>query len=219
MNIQGVKLDYLGHSGFQIKGAGKTIIIDPYNIPLNVDRADIILITHGHYDHCSIKDIQMLVKPNTIAITPPDAQSKIMKVKDVNLKLIAPGQKIMIEDVTIEAIPAYNISKPYHPKNEGWVGYIINVGDISIYHAGDTDKIPEMAVLSKYNSLIALLPVSGDFVMTPEEAAEAASIIKPALAIPMHYGAGVAGTIDDAKRFVDLCKQKEIKAQILEKLQ
>ena len=222
MQINNISLDYLGHSGFLIQAQNKILAIDPYNTSSKVPKADIILITHSHYDHCSIKDIEKLSKPNTTIIIPVDAQSKITKIKEIQMEIIEPGDNVEIANIKIQAIPAYNVDKSFHEKKEGWLGYIIKTDSTIIYHAGDTDKIPEMRSLTGYgkhgNQFIALLPVSGKFVMTPEEAAEVASLLSPDLAIPMHSGAGIAGTLEDAKHFVELCKEVKIKAQILEKI-
>jgi L-ascorbate metabolism protein UlaG (beta-lactamase superfamily) len=219
----GVNIEFLGHSGFVISKQ-KKIIIDPYNITDKVGKADMILITHSHYDHCSIKDIEKLADKGTVVICTADCQSKIMKIEGIQLEVIEVGDKIELPggEVRIEAIPAYNKRKDYHPKSEGWIGYIIKIDNAIVYHSGDTDFIPEMQRLSGYGKhgieFVSLLPVSGKFVMDAEEAAEAASVINPDLAIPMHYGAGVAGTIEDAEKFVKLCKEKNIKAEILEKI-
>ncbi len=222
MDINGVKIDFLGHDGFRIQNS-KTIVIDPYQISDKVGKADILLITHGHYDHCSIEDIKKVVENGTIVVCTADCQSKITEVSEVqvNIQVVEVGETIDLGNIKVECVPAYNKNKDYHPKSEGWLGYLIKIGNLIIYHAGDSDFIPEMQKLSGYgkhgNKFVALLPVSGKYVMDAEEAAEAASIINPDLAIPMHYGAGVAGTIEDAKRFVELCKEKNIKAEILEK--
>ncbi len=223
MQIKEIQLDFLGHSGFMItSSAGKKIAIDPYNVSSNVPKADLILITHSHYDHCSIKDIEKLSEEGTTIIIPPDAQSKITKIKGIEMQIIESGDEFQFQKIKIEAIPAYNINKEFHPKGEGWLGYVIKLKDVIIYHAGDTDKIPEMPRLTGHgkhgNEFVALLPVSGKYVMDAEEAAEVASFLSPDLAIPMHYGAGVAGTIDDAKRFVELCEKNNINAKILEKI-
>ena len=217
-----LELNFLGHSGFSIKG-NKNIVIDPYNVSDNVDKADIVLITHCHYDHCSIRDIEKVMKPGTIVIGTPDCQSKITKLNDVDMQIVEVGDKIELPgSVKIETIAAYNKDKEYHPKSEGWVGYLIKIGNTIIYHAGDTDFIPEIQKLSGYgkkeNEFIALLPVSGKSVMDPEDAAEAASVLSADLTIPMHYGAGVAGTLDDAQRFVELCKSKGLNSIIMDKV-
>ena len=226
MDIKDVKLEFLGHSGFMITLAGgKRIAIDPYNISekaVSGGKADLILITHSHYDHCSIKDIEKLSKKGTLIIVSADSQSKITKINDVEMNVVGIGDEIEFGNVKIEVFPSYNIGKDFHPKKEGWIGYVIKMKDVIIYHSGDTDKIPEMEKLTGYgkleNDFIALVPVSGTYVMTAEEAAEAVSLMKPTIAIPMHYGAGVAGTVEDAKRFVELCKEKGLKAEVMEKI-
>ncbi len=222
MEIKGVKIDYLGHSGFLISnGNGKNIAIDPYNVSDKVKNIDLILITHSHYDHCSIKDIEKIKKAGTTAIIPADAQSKITKVENINMQIIEPGDELTFGNIKIEAIPAYNVDKEFHSKREGWMGFVIKFKDVIVYHAGDSDRIPEMSKLTGYgkhgNEFVALLPVSGKYVMDAEEAADVASLISPDLAIPMHYGAGVSGTENDAERFVKLCKEKGLNARILER--
>ncbi|MFH1290339.1 MAG: MBL fold metallo-hydrolase [Nanoarchaeota archaeon] len=223
MEIKGVKIQYLGHSGFLFSnGSGKTIAIDPYSLSDNIPKTDLILITHSHYDHCSIEDIKKIAREGTTIIIPADAQSKVTKIEGLDMQIIEPGDELQIGNIKIEAIPAYNTNKKFHPKQEGWMGYIIKFKEVIIYHSGDSDKIPEMKNLTGYgkhgNEFITLLPVSGKFVMSAEEAAGVASLLSPDLAIPMHYGAGVAGTIKDAEEFVELCKEKNIKAEILEKI-
>lgn len=222
MQIENTIIEFLGHSGFLIILNGKNIAIDPYNISDKVPKADIILITHSHYDHCSIKDIEKIKKSSTTIIIPADAQSKITKLKNVDMQIIESGEELSLGKLKIEAIPSYNTNKKFHSKAEGWLGYIIKFNKTIIYHAGDTDKIPEMSKLTGHgkqgNSFIALLPVSGKYVMNFEEAAEVASMLSPDLCIPMHYGAGIAGTSEDAESFVKECKRLGLKAQILEKI-
>ena len=224
MEINHVKIDFLGHSGFRIECLeGKRIVIDPYNLSQKAseDKADVILITHGHYDHCSIKDMEKIIKDGTVMIVPADAQSKIMKVENVNMQVIEVGDQLKIWKVKIEALPAYNVGKEFHTKKDGFLGYLIKINDVIIYHSGDTDKIPEMEKLTGYgkkgNHFVAILPVSGKFVMNAEEAADTADMLKPEVAVPMHYGSGI-GIVEDAERFVELCKEKGIHAEILEKI-
>jgi len=223
MEIKGVKIQYLGHSGFLFSNSsGKIIAIDPYNLSDNVQKADLILVTHSHYDHCSIKDIEKLAKEGTTIVIPADAQSKIAKIENIDMQIIEPGDELTLGNIKVEAIPSYNTNKKFHPKREGWMGFVIKFKEVIVYHAGDSDKIPEMKNLTGYgkhgNEFVALLPVSGKYVMNAEEAAEIASLLSPDLAIPMHYGAGVAGTIEDAKKFAELCKNLGVKAQILDKV-
>ncbi len=223
MKVKDVEIEFLGHSGFLISnGNGKRIAIDPYNVSDKVEKVDLILITHSHYDHCSIKDISKLARNGTVVVVPPDVQSKITKIEGVNMQIAEVGDELDIQGVKIEALHAYNVNKEYHPKNEGWLGYLLKMNEVIIYHAGDSDKISEMEKLTGYgkhgNNFVAFLPVSGKYVMTADEAAEVASLISPDLVIPMHYGAGVAGSLDDAKRFVELCIEAGLKAEILEKV-
>lgn len=221
-----MRIEWLGHSGFMfVNGGGKRILIDPYNVSEKVvseGKADLILITHSHYDHCSIKDIERLAKQGTIIVMPADCQSKITKIEGVEMQVIEAGDEIALGHLKIEAISAYNIGKEFHTKKDGWIGYVIKFKELIVYHSGDSDKIPEMEKLTGYgkegNEFIALLPVSGKFVMSAEEAAEAAVLIKPNIAIPMHYGSGVVGDVEDARRFAELCMEKGVHAEVLEKI-
>lgn len=211
---------WLGHSGFKIKLNGKIIYIDPFQIS-ETEKADIVLITHSHYDHLSQQDLDKIVKDGTTVICTPDAQSKATRLNaKIDLMLAEPGREFSIDNIKIRTIESYNEKKAFHPKNESWVGYIIQNNGLVIYHAGDTDKIKEMEKLTGYakkdNQFIILLPVGGNFTMNAEEAAEAAFLIKPTLAIPMHYGS-IVGSRADAENFVKLCSEKGIKAEILEK--
>jgi len=185
-------ITWLGHDGFLIKGDGKAIVIDPFQVK-QCEPADIILISHEHYDHCSPEDVKKIRKDSTVIVT--EAQSAAKLSGDV--RVVQPGDKLTVSGIPIEAVPSYNTNKRFHPKESGWLGFIVTVDGVRIYHAGDTDRIPEM---ESFEVDIALLPVSGTYVMTAEEAVEAARMIKPKLVIPMHYGA-IVGSADDAKRF------------------
>lgn len=220
MKIEDIELKWLGHSGFIIKNS-KVIYIDPYKISGEREKADIILITHNHYDHCSVEDMEKIIKEGTKIFAPAGCQSKIARFKiHVDMELVEPNREFAYGNVKIDTVPAYNIDKSFHPKEEGWVGYLIKINDVLIYHAGDTDVIPEMQKLTGYKQpqkkFIALLPIGGRFTMNPEEAAEAVKIIKPSLAIPMHYGS-VVGTEEDAKEFVESCKEYGVNAEILQR--
>ena len=213
MKIGNIELKWTGHAGFLVKNK-KIIYLDPYQVKSS-EKADIILITHGHYDHCSIDDLKNIVKEGTSMVIPADCQSKINKLDNkVKIIILEPGNETSIENIKIKAVSSYNTNKRFHSKSDYWNGYILETEGIKIYHAGDTDLIPEMSELGKID--VALLPVSGTYVMTAEEAAKAAFLIKPKIAIPMHYGS-VAGTKEDAENFVELCRQDNIKAEIMEK--
>ena len=227
MRIGDVNLYFLGHNGFLIEYLDKRIFIDPFKIPTNnkIGKADLVLITHSHYDHCSIEDISKIIKEGTEIIIPVDCQSKLNRLKNVKIRIATTGIKMKAIGINVYPFPSYNINKKFHPKDENWMGFILKFGDVIIYHAGDTDKIPEMDFLPNLaqegEKVVALLPVSGTYVMNPEEAAEAALSIKPDLAIPMHYGSGVVKIgeeeLKDAEKFVELCKEKGINAEILKK--
>lgn len=185
-------ITWLGHDGFLIKGDGKSIVIDPFEVK-ECEPADIILVTHEHYDHCSPQDVKKIQKDSTIIVTEASSAKKLSG----DVRVVRPGDKLTVLGIPIEAVPAYNTNKHFHPKDNGWLGFMITVDGVRIYHAGDTDLIPEMGTLQVD---IALLPVSGTYVMTAEEAVEAARTIKPKLVIPMHYGA-IVGSAQDAQRF------------------
>jgi L-ascorbate metabolism protein UlaG (beta-lactamase superfamily) len=185
---------WFGHDAFQIVDQGKVIYIDPWKMPKNANKADYIFITHSHYDHYSPEDVQRLRQPTT----------KIFAAHDVARKegalaiSMLPNQNQEFDLLKVTTIPAYNINKKFHPKENNWVGYIITLSDgTSVYHAGDTDFIPEMRTLQVD---IALLPISGTYVMTADEAAEAANTFKPKVVIPMHHGS-IVGKLSDADIF------------------
>lgn len=191
-------IHWLGHDTFKVVGE-KVIYTDPFKIKKK-DKADIILITHEHYDHCSPEDVKKIQGPDTVIVAPSDCAKKLSG----NIKTVKPGDKIKVEGIDIEAVPAYNTNKQFHTKDKNWVGYIFTVNGQRVYIAGDTDHIPEM---KNFKVDIALLPVSGTYVMTADEAVLAALDIKPKIAIPMHYGS-IVGEEKDAKRFAEGLKGK-----------
>ena len=185
------KIVWLGHDGFRID-ASKTVYIDPYQIEEG-PRADLILITHEHFDHCSPDDVAKIQQSGSVIVTEKDSAAKLSG----DVRVVNVGEKLSVDDITVEAVAAYNTNKDFHPKSKGWLGFIVEIDGVKVYHAGDTDYIPEM---KGYNTDIALLPVSGTYVMTADEAVEAALAINPKVAIPMHYGAIVGGG-QDAENF------------------
>ncbi len=200
---------WLGHDSFRLKGV-KTVYVDPWKLAPGAEKADVVLVTHEHHDHFSKDDIAKIARPDTVVVGPASV-TKQLTGKTVTVQ---PGEKRVVEGVPIETVAAYNVNKKFHPQSAGHVGYVVTLNGKRIYHAGDTDLTPEMAGVK---SDIALLPVSGTYVMNPAEAAEAANTFKPALAIPMHYGdPEVVGTIQDAQEFKRLAK---VPVEILEKTQ
>jgi L-ascorbate metabolism protein UlaG (beta-lactamase superfamily) len=193
-------IHWLGHASFRIDAGDKTIYIDPYRIRAGALKADIILATHDHFDHNSLEDIAKLKKETTVIVAPADAAKKHAG----NVRSVEPGQTLTVEGITVETVPAYNTGKDFHPRKNKWVGYILTVGGVRIYHAGDTDYIPEMDALK---ADIAMLPVGGTYTMTAEQAARAVDSFKPKVAVPMHYNS-IVGTAADADRFKRLCKTK-----------
>ena len=195
-------VEWLGHSGFRITAGRATIYIDPYRVESR-RLADVILITHGHYDHFSPSDVERLSHERTLVIAPPAVAERLAG----QIRSIAPGEEIEpdgVPGVIVRAVAAYNTSKRdaagrhFHPREAGWVGYDVNVRGERLYHSGDTDVIPEMDRVAGVD--VALLPVSGVYVMTASEAAEAARRISPRVAVPMHWG-GHLGTYEDAVAF------------------
>ncbi|MEM1582706.1 MAG: MBL fold metallo-hydrolase [Candidatus Bathyarchaeia archaeon] len=184
--MTGIMVKWLGHASFQIVADGKNIYIDPYEGSY-AEKADIILVTHSHFDHCDTSKIERARKSDTMIIAPADCASKIRG----NVKVLKPGDRVAVNDITIETVHAYNVRRfrspgnPFHPKGSG-LGYLIMIGGKTIYHAGDTDFIPEMRDLRDRGISLALLPSGGTYTMDNPEAAEAALAINPEVVIPMH---------------------------------
>lgn len=206
-------IDVLYHSSIKIN-KGKVIYIDPFKIDENYSDADIIFITHNHYDHYSPNDINKVRKEDTIIIAPEDLYEELqnMRFKQENIIAVKPNEKNTIKEVKFETIPAYNINKKFHPKENGWVGYIIEIDGIRYYIAGDTDITEEN---KKVKCDVAFVPVGGTYTMDFKEAAYFINEIKPQIAIPVHYGS-IVGTNQDATDFVKLV-HKDIECKILMK--
>lgn len=194
-------IEVLYHSSIRIN-KGKLIYIDPYHIEKNYNDADMIFITHDHYDHYSEEDIDKVRKNNTIFIVPENLLNKLIKkgINDENIITLDPGDAENIDGIKVEAIHSYNIDKPFHPKKNNWLGYVIEIDGVRYYIAGDTDITEEN---KNIKCDVAFVPVGGKYTMNFSEAAQLINIIKPKIAVPIHYGS-VVGTNQDATDFIKL---------------
>ncbi len=184
---------------------GIKIYIDPYQLH-NCDSAGIILITHPHGDHCSPEDLKMISGTSTVIIAPAECRSKLAGIACERIIESYPGFKTQISGITIEAVPAYNvIKKQFHDRDHGWVGYILTIDGVRVYHTGDTERIPEM---KNIRCDIVLVPLGQVYTMNSvEEALEVCLDVKARVAIPIHYGL-YEGTPDDAQKFKELAGKK-----------
>lgn len=195
-------LIWFKHASFLWNGS-KKIYFDPWVIDDSSGKADLILVTHPHYDHFDPETINRLRGESTVIITSHDCVQKL----NGNIKTLMPGENIRIGNIEIEAVPSYNIDKSFHPKENNWLGYVVSADGIKIYHAGDTDRIPEMKNIA---ADLVLFPVGGTYTMNWEEAVAAAKDINLKLAIPMHYGY-IVGSQDDGRNFAKkLGKRAEV---------
>jgi len=212
---KGIKIHWLGHDAFLIKAKGLNIYLDPYKLTKkDLPPADIIITSHEHFDHCSPDDIIKIANKDTVLVGPKICQevlkNKVPEKKEV--RELNPGDEIEVKGIKISAIPAYNTHRfrapgqPFHPKESGHIGPIIDIDGTRIYHAGDTDKIEEMKGLEPD---IALIPVSGTYVMDVPEAVEAAKEINAKVTIPMHVGRGI-GELSYAEEFKNKLEELEV---------
>ena len=176
------RLTWLGHAGFYLDGP-PSIYVDPFRVD-GGPPADVVLITHVHYDHCSPVDLRKIVTDSTTILCPSDCVTSLRSLPG-SRRLMEPGSKVAFDSVTIEAVPAYTRKSRMHGRANGWLGYIVEMGGVRWYHAGDTDYIPEMRQI---RADIACLPISGGETMNLVEAAAAANCISPRVVVPMHYG-------------------------------
>lgn len=205
-----MEIEWFGHAAFKIKiFSGRIIYIDPYNISKVAEKADIIVTSHTHGDHFDSSSIKKLMKEDTILLGPASISDSLKKFNGQPLKI---GDSFDYKDLSIKLFPAYTIRKSTHPKSNKWAGTIIESGNKSVYHAGDTERIPEMKELAERNITVALLPCGGTYTMDFEEAIEAAMDIKPEIVVPMHHWG------KDLNKFKELLEQKDptIKVEILE---
>ncbi len=185
-------IHWLGHATFRIEDGRTQIYIDPWKLPAGAPKADVILITHAHFDHFSAEDIARIEQPGTRFAAPADVAAKL---RGKHVVTAAPGGTYTVGAVKVEAVAAYNTNKDFHKKSENWVGYIVTLSDgTRVYHTGDSDVTPEMKAVK---ADVAMMPCGGTYTMTPAEVAEAANAFKPAVLIPMHWG-DIVGSKADA---------------------
>jgi len=196
-----VEIKWIGHASFRIAllpgpgnaGTGCVLYIDPWKLPDAPHDADVVFISHSHFDHFSPPDVQKVSKPDTAVVAPGDVIGKLHAASAVK-----PDDRLTFKDVTIEAVAAYNVNKAFHPRGNDWCGGVFTLGGQRIYYAGDTDLIPEMAKLADID--VALLPIGGTYTLNAAEAARACKSIGCKAVIPYHWG-DIIGTADDADRF------------------
>lgn len=207
--IENIKV--ICHSSIKIEKR-KVIYIDQFEIDKNYNDADIIMITHSHYDHYSEDDIEKVRKDTSKIIVPIELVTDVLGIgfNQDNVLTVEPNNEYEVEGIKIETIPAYNTNKQFHPKENGWVGYILEIDGIRYYIAGDTDITEEN---KKVVCDVAFVPVGGTYTMTAQESAELINEIKPKIAIPTHYGS-IVGTKQDGEKFVKLLNS-EIEGEII----
>ena len=195
--IDGVKIEWIGHATFRIRYRDLVIYVDPYIMDENPEPADLVLITHDHFDHCDREALEKVLRGDTYVIANVSCKGKV----PANV-YVRPGDVVEWKGIGIEAVPAYNVAKQFHPKEKQYTGYLIKLGRVTVYHPGDTDLIPEMEKL-KGRVTVALLPIGGTYTMDEKDAAEAVRVIQPEYVIPMHYNF-LPGLEKDPKDFEKL---------------
>ena len=212
LEYRGIKIRWLGHDTFLLEKDTK-ICIDPFKLSGTLE-ADLILVSHDHFDHLSPEDLRKASSSNTKIVAARECISKLNGLACKEKIGLSPGEQRIVDSIKVKAVPAYNIDKinpdtkkPFHPKEDNKIGFLIDVGGITIYHTGDSDLVPEMNDLKPD---VLLVPVSGTYVMTAKEAAKAVEKIKPKLAIPMHFGT-IVGSEKDAIEFKSLVTSCEVR--------
>lgn len=192
------------HSSIRLESKQGTVVyVDPYSFETEPNDADLILVTHSHFDHFSPEDIARVRKSQTAFVLPATCMGEFIKAgfADENVAFLAPHEHAMpVPGIEVEAVPAYNVGKHFHPKDNAWLGYVVDVDGTRVYIAGDTDDLPENREIE---CDIALVPAGGTYTMDARQAAAFVNALKPTIAIPEHYGT-VAGSADDGKTFAKL---------------
>ena len=189
------EITWIGHASFRLSDGNSVLYIDPWKLPDSPHDADVVFVSHPHFDHCSTDDIAKVAKENTLVLTAVDT---LVDLPEENM--LVPGDEMAVGEVVIKTVAAYNPAKEFHPRDNHWLGAIFTLGGRRVYYAGDTDLIDEMDDLQGID--VALLPIGGKYTMNAAEAAEACERIGCAAAVPYHWG-NVIGTDADAKSFAD----------------
>lgn len=188
-----VQVKWFGHASFRIQSGTCVLYIDPWKLPDSPHDADLIFVSHSHYDHCSPADIEKISRADTAILAPAETVKKLRSASAVD-----PGQEMTFKEITVATVAAYNIGKTFHPRGHNWCGAVFSLGDRRVYYSGDTDLVPEMSDLKDVD--LALLPVGGTYTLDSSQAAKACQAIGCKAAIPYHWG-DVVGSIADAKDF------------------
>jgi L-ascorbate metabolism protein UlaG (beta-lactamase superfamily) len=189
-----VEIQWLNHASFRLTSDNTVVYIDPWKLSPAQSDADVVFVSHGHFDHFSAEDVAAVSKDTTVVFTTPDVVEQMPTAR-----LLKPGERAEAAGVTLEGVPAYNVDKDFHPRANGWLGVVITLGGARVYYAGDTDLIPEMSELSDID--VALLPAGGTYTMTAAQAVEACQAIRARVVVPYHWG-DIVGSDADAEAFV-----------------
>ena len=192
-----ITLTWHNHATVLIEGS-HTIVIDPWKIPPGSPQADVVVVSHSHYDHLSLDDVKRLAGETTAIVATPDCHAKLQSFS--SLHALAAGKIVEVNGVSIEGVPAYNPDKAFHPKANAWCGVVIAMDGKRLYSAGDTDFVPEMKDLADVD--VAFMPVGGTYTMDWKAAADAVNAFRPKLAVPVHWG-DIVGSRRDADRFAE----------------
>ncbi|MHC4558980.1 MAG: MBL fold metallo-hydrolase [Planctomycetota bacterium] len=193
-----VTVQWLGHASFRISGDGAVVYIDPWKLRKVVHDATVVLVSHSHYDHYSAEDVAKVAGADTKIVGPGETI-----VNEKNGQVLEPGQSVTVRSVKVSGVASYNPNKQFHPKANNWLGFVVEIGSVRIYYAGDTDLTDETKALSDID--VALLPVGGTYTMGADEAAAAVEAIRPKRAIPYHWG-DIVGSRSDAEQFAEKAK-------------